>query len=242
MQTMKKRLFAISIAAVLALLAGPALAGVKGEVNLFYGMKDVKDSDFERIEFLPTEDFPNSILDVSSMTEYGLVNSFGGVEWPVMIAVDFLSASEDDAYNFTYYGEYDFKLKAELETMEIDLGVRKYWTNHAKFHPYIGGGVAWIDADAELALFGPDIILLRQASTEWFSQCASDSGAGYWLNAGVMWRITPRLSLGFDARYSDASVDFVFEGDEIPDAQVVEDTWKADVGGLHYGLLFGFRW
>jgi hypothetical protein len=57
-----------------------------------------------------------------------------------------------------------------------------------------------------------------------------------------MWRITPRISLGFDVRYSDASVDFVFEGEPIPDRQVIEETWDADVGGLHYGLLFGFRW
>ena len=239
---MKRLLPVISIAVMLVLFAGPAMAKMKGEVNLFLGMKNVKDSDFERIEFLPPEEFPNSTLDVSSMSEYGIGANFGGVDWPVMIAVDFLMASEDDAYNFEYYGDYQFRLDAELETTEIDVGVRKFWTNHDKFHPYVGGGVAFIDADAELALFGPDVLPLRQ-TTEWFSQCASDSGTGLWLNTGVLWRITPRLSLGFDLRYSDASVDFVFDDEIVPDRQVEEDgTWKADVGGLHYGLLFGFRW
>jgi len=240
---MKHRLLLILIMALLLVSTGSAMAEMKGEVNLFLGMKNVTDSDFENIEIIPLDLFPNSTLDVSSMTEYGIGASFGGVDWPVMIAVDVLMASEDDAYNFQYYGDYDFKLKAELETMEVDLGVRKFWTKHEKFHPYVGGGVAWIDADAEMALFGPAEIATRQATQELFGQCASDSGVGYWLGGGALWRITSMFSLGLDLRYSDASVDFVFEGDEmLPDRQVVEGSWKADVGGLHYGLQFGFRW
>lgn len=242
---MRYRALLVSLAAALLLSAVPAMAEMKGEVNLFLGMKNVKDSDFERIEFLPPEEFPDSTLDVSSMTEYGVGVSFGGVDWPVMIAVDVFMASEDDAYDFQvseYYGDYDFSLKAELETTELHLGVRKFWTNNDKFHPYVGAGLAWIDADADLALWGPDVLPLRQTSTEWFSEGASDSAMGFWLGGGVMWRITPKISLGLDLRYSDASVDFVFEGDSLPDAQVEDDTWKADVGGMHYGLLFGFRW
>jgi hypothetical protein len=84
---------------------------------------------------------------------------------------------------------------------------------------------------------------VRQADQEWFSLCADDSGTGFWLNGGVMWRITPRINLGFDLRYSDVSVDLVFEEDAlVPDRQIAEESIEADVGGLHYGLLFGIRW
>jgi opacity protein-like surface antigen len=173
------------------------------------------------------------------MTEYGVGASFGGVDWPVLIAVDILMGSDDDSLTRNYYG-YDYKYKAELDTMEVHLGVRKFWANHEKFHPYIGGGLAYIDAEAKLTLYGEELIPLRQVNELLFEECYDDSGTGFWLGGGVMWRITPMFSLGLDLRYSDASVDFEIEEDIERQPAMVSESF--DVGGMHYGLQLGFRW
>jgi opacity protein-like surface antigen len=231
---MKLRSLLVIAAAAALLSSGSALAEMKGEVNLFLGMKDVKDSDFENVPV-----FKDQTLDVSSMTEYGVGASFGGVDWPVMIAVDVLMGSDDDSATGDY--GYDYRYKIELDTTEVHLGVRKFWTNHEKFHPYVGGGLAWIDAEAKLSLYGEEIIFTRQPTELLFEECYDDSGTGFWLGGGVMWRFTPRLSLGLDLRYSDASVDFEVQ-DDIDDRQVETVAESFDVGGMHYGLQFGFRW
>ena len=226
---------ALASAAALALLltAGPALAEMKGEANLFLGMKDYSEDDFENIPV-----FNEDTLDTSSATEYGLGFSFGNVDWPVMIAVDVLMASDDDSTTYEFL-DASYTYKAEIDTTELNLGVRKFWTNHEKFHPYVGGGLAWIDAEAELCLSGE--FLPRKASGETlFEASDSDSGIGYWLNGGVLWRLGKGFQLGFDVRYSDADAEFELD-EEMPGKQ--EDMKeKFDTGGVHYGLLVGYRW
>ena len=55
-----------------------------------------------------------------------------------------------------------------------------------------------------------------------------DTGFGYFLDAGVVWRQGRWFNLGLDVRYSDASVDF--------------DGESFEAGGFAYGLFVGGRW
>jgi hypothetical protein len=118
---MGRRLLPVVIAAVVLLLPTSALAG--GEINLFYGQKDLED-DWDPLE---------------SQQTIGLQLTFGH-QWPVAVAIDYLKSSDDGSYN--YYG-YSYKIEAE--TTEFDVGVRYLFRKDKTVVPYVGGGLAYID-------------------------------------------------------------------------------------------------
>lgn len=153
---------------------------------------------------------------VETQGEFGAVMSFGQKDWPVSIAVDVLvSAAEKDATD-PFLGSYTFT----GTTYEIDFGVRKVWGKKAT-RPYVGAGIGLIGGGAEL-------------KTGFASVDADDMGFGFWVDAGIFWRLGSHFNIGLDLRYSDAEVDLDFGNGFI--AQDI------DAGGFSYGLLLGFGW
>ncbi len=160
----KRPLLVAGIVALLFLLL-PMSTTAAGEVNFFLGQKMLDDGDWK-----PFED----------QTEFGAAFTFGG-DWPVSLAVDIL-VSEDDS-SISYYG-----YTVTGRTTELNVGVRKMF-GERKVQPYVGGGLAFIDA--EISAGGGGL---------------SDSDIGLWANAGLLFRIGKRFNLGIDVRYSDAEV------------------------------------
>jgi opacity protein-like surface antigen len=203
------------------LCVGPALAEMKGGVHVWLGQKWM-DSDWEPVD---------------QPTQYGIGANFGGVDWPVMIAVDVLMGSDDECYDYDYGYGYVYSYDLEVDGTELDVGVRKFWDSNGKFQPYVGGGLAYIKQDIKATATYPEVFGISRQITESIS--IDDSGTGFWLNAGVNWVITPRLYLGLDLRYSDADVEYSFEDIEV--RQTEPSTLKINGGGTHAGLVFGVR-
>ncbi len=179
------------LAVILMLFSINASAGAwTGNVNLFLGEKKLDKDDWDPAD---------------KQAEAGLLVDFRPAEWPVNIAIDLL-ASEDKV---TILG-----IKVKATTTEVDLGIRKIWElSGSSIRPYIGGGVAFINAEIE------------ERST---NISVDDSGTGYWLNGGVYWTFSESFNLGLELRYSKADVTFL--GSDV----------KA--GGTHAGVILGYHW
>ena len=179
----------------------PARADADGHVNFFLGQKSLSSSDWEPLE---------------KQLEFGAVMSFGQESWPVHIAVDVLTSTDET----TLYDPFLGNVTLTGSTFEIDLGVRKIWKK-GRVLPYIGGGLGVIGAGLE-------------ADAGFASTDASDVGFGLWADAGVFFRLGSHFNLGFDLRYSNADVDVDF-GNGIVAENVA-------AGGFGYGVLLGFGW
>ena len=185
----KPAIFGLSLIAMVASLAGsPVLADdYDGNVRVAFGQKRL-DNDW-------------SILD--RQNEIAMIFDMKQSSWPVSIAFDVFFSGEDKNIQGTEKGS----------TSEQHLGVRKIWTiNDSKFHPYLGAGIAFIQADYEVV----------------GSEKDDDGGVGAWIGAGVDWHLSPKISLGVDIRYSQADVT-IFDND-------------IDAGGLHTLMTLGYRW
>jgi outer membrane protein W len=62
----------------------------------------------------------------------------------------------------------------------------------------------------------------------------SGNGFGYWLNAGFIYSMKNGFNVGVDLRYSDASATVQPTG--------TSESLDLDSGGIHYGILLGYRW
>jgi hypothetical protein len=154
-------------------------------------------------------------------TVFGVDFTFGGDDWPVLLAVDISSSSGDGSGIYYYgYGYGDVSVDLDLDIMELDLGVRKIWDTKS-VRPFIGGGLSFVDVeiDALFDAFGPFKV--------------DDTGFGAWVNGGVAWRIGKHFDIGIDVRYSIAKVEFDF-GD--PEEEELE------LSGVSYGALLGWGW
>jgi len=182
-------------------VAGPAMADAEGHVNFFLGEKAMNSDDWDPVD---------------KQGEFGAVMSFGGSDWPVLIAADVLTSGQEEDVTTGPFGAS--KLKAG--TFEAAFGARKIW-KFGNVHPYASGGIALIGAGAkyESGIFSVD---------------ADDAAIGPWVSGGVFWRLGSRFNLGFDVRYSSAEVDLDFG------AGIVQHNVKA--GGLHGGITVGFGW
>ena len=216
------------LAVAVALAVTPALAEWKGEVNLFLGEKKLSDDNLDELE-------DDADFSLSDQFEWGIASSFGDVDWPVMIAVDLLMADSDDSY--TYEGFYDYTYSVEIETTELAVGVRKFWAVNDKFEPYVGGGLAYVKAEACLE-FSTNSSPFNKQFVEALS--VDESDIGFWINGGGMWRFNDKFHLGLDLRYSDATVEF--EDVVLDDFKQPTSEGEFEAGGFHYGILFGYRW
>jgi hypothetical protein len=118
-------------------------------------------------------------------------------EWPIFIAIDILH-SED-----------------EVKTTELNIGVRKIWDSPYHMHPFVGGGIAVIQAEIEGTPFDTPV-------------SKNETGGGVWAGGGVYWTLGEHVNMGLDLRWSKARISRAFA--------------ETDVGGEHAGLIVGYHW
>jgi hypothetical protein len=222
------------------------MAEFKGDVNLWLGMKKFSD-DYKIEEDLYNDKQPSSLsIDLTSQQQYGIMANFGNVDWPVAIAVDILSASDDDTWSYTYEGyayDYTYSLGLDTSTMELAVGVRKFFLPDGKFQPYVGGGAVYFKGDAELTarFYETPIPSPTKQLDETYKVDDSASTVGFFLNGGVAWRLGKMVNVGADLRYSNGSVDYEFEDIIVPVKQDLGGSESVDVGGYHFGVFVGIR-
>jgi hypothetical protein len=185
---MKKNILAIAV--MLFFVSANANAWT-GNVNFFLGQKSLDEDDWGALDTQP---------------EFGVLVDFKQQDWPISIALDFL-VSADDA---TEAG-----VNVEGMTTEFDVGIRKIWgTEGSTIRPYIGGGLAFVNAEIKATYF--------------YTITEEDRGTGIWLNGGVYWTLNQSFNLGLDLRYSQAEVTlYGVEG---------------EAGGTHAGIILGYHW
>lgn len=189
----------------------PALAA--GDANLFLGGRSTSDDTVDA-------------AGLDTVPQYGAWVTLD-FEWPVSLALDLMWASDDASV--TLSGASPMTFDTEVDTLELDFGVRKAWGE--KLRPYVGGGVAWVDFGAkqtETGSLGPGM--------EFTDLIIDDSGSsvGFWVDAGLLYVLGTSLNIGLDVRYTDADVDLT------PEGNVGKIT--LDSGGTQYGFLIGYHW
>lgn len=186
----KTTLVTLSLMGMIASLApSPLIADeFDGNVRLAVGSKKLDSDEWNTVD---------------RQNEIGVIFDLKKSSWPVSISLDLFFSGKDKNMSGAERGS----------TSEQHLGVRKIWTiSDSKFHPYLGAGIAFIQADYEVI----------------GSQKEGGSGVGYWVGTGVDWHFSKKMSLGADIRYSQADV-------TILDRDI-------EAGGFHTTLTLGYRW
>ena len=143
---------------------------------------------------------------VESQSEFAVEADFRERPWPLNMVIGLRGA----------YAEEDLGgLKVESATSELSLGVRKIWDSFPHVRPFVGGGLSLISAEIK-------------GSTVFGSASLSDSAPGIWLGGGVYWALTPHFNLGFDLRFSSATVTL--------------GGIDGEAGGGHFGVLLGYHY
>ena len=211
---MKRRMQAI-VPVVLSgsILCGAALAA-GGEASLLLGQRALSEDEFED-------------AGADTTNQFGVAVSLD-FDWPVALAFDLLSSSDDQTLDLST--SFPYQVATDVETLEFDVGIRKFFLEESRFRPYIGGGVAWVQLEAqqvETLSLGPGI------EQETIVVDDDDSGAGVWLDGGCMYRFGS-FHVGVDVRWSDASADLVPNGSG--------GSVDLDSGGIQYSAAFGYPW
>jgi opacity protein-like surface antigen len=166
--------------------------GWTGNVSGYLGQKSVDD-----------DDWPN----LDSQRSAGVISDFRKQSWPVSIAADLIFAADTH------------KNGANENTggsAELHLGVRKVFTlENSSFSPYVGGGLAIINASLENENAGVTVD-------------DDETVVGAWIGVGTYYAVTPHFNLGLDVRYSKAEVT-LFDQDR-------------EAGGLNVGITIGYHW
>lgn len=124
-------LILIALAVCTFMVAGDAVAGIKGNVNFLMGAKALKDS-----EWTPVED----------QGAVGVIADLKEANWPVSIAMSLVGSGDSVIVYDTVLMDY---VEYEGATVEFDIGVKKIW-DVGNFHPYIGGGLAIVSAEQQV--------------------------------------------------------------------------------------------
>jgi hypothetical protein len=174
-----------------------------GNANIGFGSKALDEDDWKPMESQP---------------EFGLDVDFGKKTWPVHIAIGYLNSSKDDTISFIIDGTL-IDSKLDGSTRELRLGLKKIWEPAMPIRPYVGGGLALINAKIKMTLTdGVNSVSISQ----------DDQAVGGYINGGIFWIIANKLNLGVDLGYSKASV-------KLYDIDV-----KA--GGTHALFFIGYHW
>jgi len=214
----------LMLAVGLCVLSSSAMAAV--EIHISAGQKGM-DSDLK-----PADD----------QTAFGIGASFGGVNWPVMIAVDLISSSDDATESEDVFG-YEYRYTVDIETTEFNVGVRKFWGQ--KLRGYVGGGFSFIQLDADVGLECIGGSPVRGGFGCNFEETLindDDSGTGWWLQAGVGYKFGKRISLNLEATHSDAQVDIEPEGSPLTRGVSLESgRFEVEAGGTRLALMLGIH-
>ena len=208
---MIRRRLILLLALVVCLSTGSAVAG--GDANVIFGHKTLSEGKFDD-------------LGVEGQPELGVTVTLD-FEWPVALAIDLLSSSDDRTE--TIAAAFPVTRRTKVDTLELDLGVRKFW-EIKKWRPYVGGGVAMIQLDTKQTT-STDILgnIVEDTLID-----DDDSGVGYWVSGGTLWTLPEGFNVGAEVRYSDADGDLTSEG--------FTSKESFDAGGFHVGVMIGYHW
>lgn len=198
----RDRLLSVSVPVVtLLVLIGAATTNLAqaqestGNVNVFLGTKSLDDEDWA-----PVED----------QSEAGIEFDFRETSWPVNWVLGLRRSESDETFVDPVFGP----VAATGRTTEFSFGVRKIWDQGPIVSPYLGGGLALVNAEFEATVSGA-------------SGSDSDSSVGLWLGGGVYFTLADHFNIGIDLRFSAAQATlFGVEG---------------EAGGRHLGLLVGYH-
>jgi hypothetical protein len=160
--------------------------------NFAIGAKALDETDWEPVE---------------SQDELGLSIDFAPKTWPFSIEIGFLaSATEEKDF---YY------MDVEGSTTELRAGIKKIWEPTTTMRPYVGGGLAIINAELKL-------------SDSYDEISVDDQGVGGYVSGGIFWTIARHLNLGFELGYSKATVTLA--------------DYDGEAGGGHALFFVGYHW
>ncbi|NOZ67966.1 MAG: porin family protein [Deferribacteres bacterium] len=165
--------------------------GWSGNANLLIGVKSLDEDDWNPLD---------------EQTEIGIGVDFKQDDWPVSGTIGYLFSSDDDNV---------MGVDIEGNTSELYFGVRKIWELPSLVRPFVGGGLALVNAKLEAAASGVKVT-------------DDDSGIGIWIGGGAYLVLSGNFNIGVEFRYSRAEVT-LFNTD-------------VEAGGLHYGVTAGYHW
>ena len=166
---MRKVTFIIVACFLLSIPSSAICDSWTGNINAFLGTKQLDKDDWEPLE---------------EQSEFGVMVDFKKTNWPVSIAIDFLTSSDDATIN---------GIDIEGKTTEFAFGIRKIINTSSNLKLFIGGGLANISAELS-------------AQYPWDKTSDDDSAIGFWLGVGTYWTFAKHFNLGLHFRYSDAEV------------------------------------
>jgi hypothetical protein len=200
--TVKPVSIRVAVLACMVLFVGGGVSDSHAatDVNLFVGQKQL-DEQWEPLD---------------RQNEFGIQSTVGAESWPVRIAVDLLTSTDEVEEKIAVPEPGTVKL--EGTTLEFDIGVRRIWEIN-KIRPFIGAGPAWVHAKVNGPLLGEGVDIETDNG---------DSTLGVWVDAGVFFRLGDVINVGIGFRATRAEVNI--GGVDI------------EGGGKHIGILLGAGW
>jgi hypothetical protein len=166
-----------------------------GNVNVFLGTKALNEDDWSPAE---------------NQTEAGVELDFESPSWPVSLVLGLRGSSGEGDFVDPLLGSGS----VEGKTSELSLGIKKIWAPDAHTHPFVGGGLAFVEGEFSAAFAAGSV-------------SDSDTAVGIWLGGGVYWTLGEHFNVGLDLRLSSADVTlFSVDG---------------AAGGAHIGVLLGYH-
>lgn len=198
---MKRILIPLALAALLA----PGWALAEGNINFILGGRGL-DDDYWR----PAEDHG----------VFGINFDFGKDAWPVNIAIGLYGSggTEDLVGGCLRCGPPPQLPGAVIESMigELSLGVLWRPETDQRLRPYLGGGLAFLDAE-------------KSSSRGFIGASQDDQSSGLYVNGGLAWRIGRSFNVGLDARLVTGTDVTIFDE-------------KGDADYFQLGVLLGYGW
>lgn len=170
--------------AFLLVLLLPASAGAHAlaavNVNAVVGGRIMDEEEWEPVDNPPA---------------LGVNADFGLFGWPVNIALGLHASTAEDRLSAG-----GSRVDVTETVVDVSAGVIRSWTVAGNIHPYVGGGVAFVQAEKEVDPPGSSKL------------SGDDSSPALYLDWGLTWRLGYSFNLGLTGRFV-AGTDLSF-GDE----------------------------
>ncbi len=134
-------------------------------LNAFLGSKTLDEDDWTPVE---------------EQIEFGIEFDFRRGNWPISIVIEYFNAADDANL---------WSMEIESKTSELNVGVRKTWNHFQYIHPFIDGGVSFINGEFKALGMSDD-----------------DSSGGAWIGGGIYWTLDEHLNIGLEVKGSSADV------------------------------------
>lgn len=169
-----------------------------GHASLLLGSKPIADSSWAK----------NDEHDAIAF-----LTDFRKQSWPISLSADLFGTGSERKSSGNKYETY---------TAEVHLGVRKVFEMPYGIQPYIGTGLALINASQKSEISGA-------------KRDDEDHSTTGWIGVGSYLTINEKLTVGLDLRYVGGSV-------ELNEFESNGNTRKIDVAGTMVGLSVGYQW